>query len=102
MCVTRGGRQAENLAVDINADIPISASAAQTTDQNPFQDNETVFEFSSPGNTLNGPTYAPSDSAAATATSAAQSGNGLGSLSSGTLLLIGGAALLVLWITHRH
>jgi hypothetical protein len=89
--------------VDVNADIPISNSAAQATAQNPFQDASTVFEFSSPGNTVSGPTYAPSNDLTPTATSSAQSPGGiLGSLDSTTLFIIGGIVLAGLWITHRH
>ena len=86
--------------MDVNADIPISSSNAYAPDQNPFQDASTVFEFSSPGNSVGGHTYNPSDDASATATSAA--GNSAGLFSTSTLVILGLIVLGGIYLWKRH
>jgi hypothetical protein len=85
----------------INADVPISTSDAYGEDSNPFQDNQVDFNFA-PNDSAGGPNNDPTFSNPTTATSAAQSGNGLGDFSTTTLLIIGGFVLAGLWLTHRH
>jgi hypothetical protein len=88
--------------MDINADIPISASSAVSTALNPDQDASTVFMFSSPDGTVTGASQATTSNPTATATSAAQSGNGLAGFSSTTLLLLGAIVLGGIYLWKRH